>query len=43
MPERVKFILLVVACLCFFLASFGVPARVNLVALGLALWVLTQF
>jgi len=34
-------ILLVAALVCFCLAAFGVSARVNLVALGLAFWVLT--
>lgn len=37
-------ILLVLACLCFLGAAFGATVpRVNLVGLGLALWVLTQF
>lgn len=37
-----NFFLLVIACVCFFLAAFGVAAaRVNLVALGLALWMLS--
>jgi hypothetical protein len=34
-------ILLVVAFVCFLLGAAGVVARVNLVALGLAAWVLT--
>jgi hypothetical protein len=35
-------ILLVIAFICFLLAAFGAPIpRVNLVALGLACWVLT--
>lgn len=34
-------ILLIVAAVCFGLAAFGVPAKVNLVALGLLAWVLT--
>jgi hypothetical protein len=33
-------ILLVAAFLCFLAATFNVAARINLVALGLALWVL---
>lgn len=33
--------LLVVAFLCFILAAIGVVTAVNLVAMGLALWVLT--
>ena len=32
-------ILLVLALVCFVLAAAGVSARVNLTALGLALWV----
>jgi hypothetical protein len=35
-------VLLALAFLSFVLGAFGVPARVNLVAAGLALWVLTQ-
>lgn len=34
-------ILLVIAFVCFLLAACGVNAKVNLVALGLAAWVLT--
>lgn len=34
-------ILLILAFICFVLAAFGVTSRVNLVAVGLALWVLT--
>lgn len=34
-------ILLVFAFVCFLLGAFPVPSRVNLVALGLAAWVLT--
>lgn len=33
------FVLLLVALICFVAAAFGVVARVNLVALGLAFWV----
>jgi hypothetical protein len=32
---------LFVALVCFLLAAIGVPAKVNLLALGLACWVLT--
>ncbi len=39
--ELLFLILLVVAFVCFGLAAFGVTDRVNLVALGLAAWVLT--
>ncbi len=35
-------LLLVLAFLCFILVAIGVPSsRINLLALGLALWVLT--
>lgn len=34
-------LLLVVAFVCFVLAAIGVSTRVNLVAAGLACWVLT--
>lgn len=34
-------VLLVAGLLCFLLAAFGVGGRVNLVALGLACWILT--
>jgi hypothetical protein len=38
----VRMLLLVLAFLCEFLAAIGAPtARINLVALGLALWMLT--
>lgn len=33
--------LLIFALVCFLLAGFATPARVNLVALGLAAWVAT--
>ena len=33
-------ILLIGAFICFVLGAVGVPARINWVALGLALWVL---
>lgn len=33
-------LLLILALVCFLLATANVPARINLVALGLALWVL---
>lgn len=41
---NVHLILLIVAAVCFALAAFGVPvgSRLNLVALGLLAWVLTQ-
>ena len=35
-------ILFVVAAVCFALAAFGVPSRINLVALGFLAWVLTN-
>lgn len=34
-------LLLALAFVCFFLAAFGVGSRINLVAFGLALWVLS--
>lgn len=38
----VTFLLLFLALICFGVAAFGVVvSRINLVALGLALWVLT--
>ena len=35
-------LLFIAAAVCFALATFGVAARINLVALGLLLWVLTN-
>jgi hypothetical protein len=43
MPAALTMLLLALALLCFVLAAFGVAARVNLLAAGLALWVLVQF
>ena len=40
MTITVDLILLVIAFVCFLLATFNVKTPVNLVALGLALWVL---
>ncbi len=37
----VHLILLLLAALCFFIAACNVSSRVNLIALGLFLWVLT--
>lgn len=34
-------ILLLLALICFVIAAANVPSRINLVAVGLALWVLT--
>jgi hypothetical protein len=34
-------ILLLAAFVCFLLATFNTPTRLNLIAFGLALWVLT--
>jgi hypothetical protein len=34
-------ILLIAAAVCFGIAAFGVPVKVNAVALGLLFWVLT--
>ena len=42
MTLTLDLILLIVAAICFGLAAFGVAVtRVNLVALGLLLWVIT--
>ena len=35
-----EFLLYLIALVCFALAAFGVAARINLVAAGLAAWVL---
>lgn len=37
----VRVVLLILALICFVLATAGVVSRVNLVALGLSLWVLS--
>jgi hypothetical protein len=37
----IDLILYILAFLCFIVATFGLSARVNFVALGLAFWVLT--
>jgi hypothetical protein len=34
------FVLMLVAFFCFLAAAFAIPSRINLTALGLALWVL---
>jgi hypothetical protein len=36
----VTFLLLLAGFICFVLTAFGVASRVNLVAVGLALWIL---
>lgn len=41
MTLSIDLILLLLAFVCFLLATFEVTTRVNLIALGLALWVLT--
>jgi len=41
MTLTLDLLLLVAAFICFVLVSAGVGSRVNLVGLGLALWVLT--
>lgn len=43
MSPILTMLLLALAFLLFVLAAFGVPSRVNLLAAGLALWVLVQF
>lgn len=41
MVLTVELVLLIIAFICFLLATFGVAlGRLNLIALGLALWVL---
>jgi hypothetical protein len=35
-------LLLIFAAVCFGLATAGVPVRINLIALGLLLWVLVE-
>jgi hypothetical protein len=37
----IKLILLIAAFICFVVAAAGVSSRINLVAAGLACWVLT--
>lgn len=37
----IDLLLLIAAFICFVLTALGVNSRVNLAALGLALWVLT--
>lgn len=37
----VSAVLLLVACILFFIAAMNVAAKINLVALGLALWTLS--
>jgi hypothetical protein len=39
--ETLRLILLLIALLSFILATIGVSARVNLIALGLASWILS--
>lgn len=41
MNPSIDFVLIVIALVCFLLAAFGVPSKVNLVAAGLAARVLT--
>jgi hypothetical protein len=40
MTITVRIVLIVLAIICFALAAAGVPSKVNLTALGLALWAL---
>jgi hypothetical protein len=41
MQITLRLVLLILALVCFLLAAVGVPApRINLLALGLALWIL---
>jgi hypothetical protein len=43
MSGAVTILLLAIAFVLFVLATFGVSSRVNLLAAGLAVWVLVQF
>ena len=43
MTLNMIFLLKIIAFIAFCLAAAGVPARINLVAMGLALWILTTF
>lgn len=38
----IRLVLLIAALLCFVVAAFGVPSRVQLIPAGLALWVLSM-
>jgi hypothetical protein len=37
----IRLVLLIASLLCFVVAAFGVPSRVQLVPAGLALWILS--
>ena len=37
----IDLVLLILALVCFIIAAAGVPSRVNLIAAGLALWMLS--
>jgi hypothetical protein len=41
MTLTLDLVLVVLAFMCFAAATFGLPARVNLIATGLALWILS--
>lgn len=41
MNHTLEIILLVISALCFLTASVGITSKINLVAFGLFLWVLT--
>ena len=41
MPVTVPLVCAVLALICLVLAAFGVPSRINLLAAGLALWLLS--
>jgi hypothetical protein len=43
MSAALTMLLLAIAFVLFVLSTFGVTARVNLLAAGLAVWVLVQF
>jgi hypothetical protein len=41
MDKPLDLILLIVGLICFLASAFGVPSKVNLMALGLACWILS--
>lgn len=41
MNSTLKLVLLLISAICFGLATFNMPTKINLVAAGLCTWVLT--
>lgn len=39
--ETIRLVFLVLAFVCFLLATFNVPSKINLVAAGLCCWIAT--